>query len=146
MWLLLPFAIIWSLWLHRNEVIFQDGACSKEGLCGVGGVLRDSKGLILLEFSQSIGAGSILLAEILAIKFAVERFVNSPWVKRSRLIVESDSKVAVEWISTTSLANLLFRQLVESINSFFSDGWWFVRHIRTEQNVKVDSLAKAGIG
>ncbi|KAL4347939.1 hypothetical protein GQ457_17G019000 [Hibiscus cannabinus] len=33
------------------------------------GVLRDSKGLILLEFSQSISAGSILLAEILAINW-----------------------------------------------------------------------------
>ncbi|KAL4346749.1 hypothetical protein GQ457_17G015740 [Hibiscus cannabinus] len=189
MWRLLPYAIIWSLWLHRNDIIFQgktidvaqlffsvktraawwwkalsadsnihldslicdpslaslkayaypsshaivvwtpppcgflkfnvDGACSKEGLCGVGGVLRDPPGSILLEFSQSIGAGSVLLAEILAIKIVVERFVNSPWVKRWRLIVESDSKSVVEWISTPSVANPLFRQLVGSIYTFF---------------------------
>ncbi|KAK9026272.1 hypothetical protein V6N11_039116 [Hibiscus sabdariffa] len=195
MWRLLPYANIWSLWLHRKDIIFQgktvdvaqlffsvktraawwwkalsadsnihldslicdpslasskadayfsspanvvwtplpcgflkfnvDGACSKEGLCGVGGVLRDPQGSILLEFSQSIGVGSVLLAEILAIKIAVERFVNSPWVKRWRLIVESDSKSAVEWISTPSVANPLFRQLVGSIYTFFS-GWSLV--------------------
>ncbi|KAK8619750.1 hypothetical protein V6N13_066258 [Hibiscus sabdariffa] len=120
-----PARAVWTPPLCGFLKFNVDGACSKEGLCGVGGVLRDPQGSILLEFSQSIGVGSVLLAEILAIKIVVERFVNSPWVKRWRLIVESDSKSAVEWISTPSVANPLFRQLVGSIYTFFF-GWSLV--------------------
>ncbi|KAL4282415.1 hypothetical protein GQ457_03G019760 [Hibiscus cannabinus] len=53
-----------------------DGACSKDGQCGVGGVLRDDKGVTLMKFSHSVGTGSTLLAEILAIKFDVDYFVK----------------------------------------------------------------------
>ncbi|KAK9017307.1 hypothetical protein V6N11_079786 [Hibiscus sabdariffa] len=122
-----------------------DGACSQDGKCGVGGVLRDANGSKLMEFSLSIGFGSALLAEILAIKLAVERFVNSPWVNRSRLIVESDSKIAVDWVLNPSLSSLLFSKLVQDIIYFFTDGRWAIRHIRRVQNVHADTLAKAGI-
>ncbi|KAK9007027.1 hypothetical protein V6N11_019355 [Hibiscus sabdariffa] len=183
MWQLLPFAIIWSLWLHRNEIIFQsksldairlfhsvkmraswwwkalqsdskipldsissdpsiasikgaapssssakgcwtpppvgflkfnvDGACNKEGICGVGGVLRDENGVVLMKVSHRIGYGSALLAEILAIKSAIDHFVNSIWAASSRLIIESDSKIVVEWISSPSLSSPLFRNLIQ---------------------------------
>ncbi|KAK8993498.1 hypothetical protein V6N11_033593 [Hibiscus sabdariffa] len=216
MWLLIPFAIVWSIWLQMNEIIFHgkprdsvqlvfntklratwwwkalktdlnihldsiifdpslassfgvasplspakwvwippplgflkfnvDGACSHEGKCGVGGVLRDANGSKLMEFSLSIGFGSPLLAEILAIKFAVERFVNSSWVNRSRLVVESDSKTIVDWVSDPSLSSPLFSKLVQGISSFFTNGQWSIRHIRRVQNVYADTLAKAEIG
>ncbi|KAK9024607.1 hypothetical protein V6N11_004765 [Hibiscus sabdariffa] len=187
MWRLLPFAIIWSLWLHKNDIIFQGKtvdvvqllfsvktraawwwkALSADSIIYIDSLIRNpslaSSNVAaypsppvnvvwvpplcgFLKFNVD-GACSkeVLLAEILAIKIAVERFVNSPWVIRSRLIVESDSKSAVGWISNPSVANPLFRQLVESICSFFTDGRWFIRHIRREQNGKADSLAKAGI-
>ncbi|KAK8683589.1 hypothetical protein V6N13_039645 [Hibiscus sabdariffa] len=99
-----------------------DGACSHEGKCGVGGVLRDANGSKLMEFLLSIGFGSPLLAEILAIKLAVERFVNSPWVNRSRLVVESDSKTTVDWVLDPSLSSTLFSKLVQGISSFFTNG------------------------
>ncbi|KAK8617590.1 hypothetical protein V6N13_080500 [Hibiscus sabdariffa] len=99
-----------------------------------------------MEFSLSIGFGSPLLAEILAIKFAVERFVNSSWVNRSRLVVESDSKTIVDWVSDPSLSSPLFSKLVQGISSFFTNGQWSIRHIRRVQNVYADTLAKAEIG
>ncbi|KAK8657437.1 hypothetical protein V6N13_035677 [Hibiscus sabdariffa] len=123
-----------------------DGACSLEGRCGVGGVLRDENGSTLMEFSLSIGYGSALLAEILAIKFAVERFMSSLWIDRSRLVIESDSSTAVAWVLNPSLASLPFSELVHGIHPFFSDGRWVIRHIRRIQNVHADFLAKAGIG
>ncbi|KAK8578750.1 hypothetical protein V6N12_069094 [Hibiscus sabdariffa] len=116
-----------------------------EGKCGVGGVLRDAKGSILMEFSLSIGVGSALLADILAIKLAVEHFVNSPWVNRSRLIVESDSKVVVDWVSNPSLLSPFFLKFVQGISSFFTDGRCSIRHIQRVQNVSADILAKVGI-
>ncbi|KAK8676448.1 hypothetical protein V6N13_142022 [Hibiscus sabdariffa] len=122
-----------------------DGTCSHEGKCGVGGVLRDAKGSILMEFSLSIGVGSALLADILAIKLAVEHFVNSPWVNRSRLIVESDSKVVVDWVSNPSLLSPFFLKFVQGISSFFTDGRCSIRHIQRVQNVSADILAKVGI-
>ncbi|KAK9021600.1 hypothetical protein V6N11_011581 [Hibiscus sabdariffa] len=216
LWLLTAFAIVWTLWLHQNDIIFQgkscdlvqlvfnaklratwwwkarnidssilldsiiadpslpssigeashvsrafwcwsppplgflkyniDGACSLEGRCGVGGVLRDENGSTLMEFSLSIGYGSALLAEILAIKFAVERFMSSLWIDRSRLVIESDSSTAVAWVLNPSLASLPFSELVHGIHPFFSDGRWVIRHIRRIQNVHADFLAKAGIG
>ncbi|KAK8692008.1 hypothetical protein V6N13_075493 [Hibiscus sabdariffa] len=123
-----------------------DGACSLEGRCGVGGVLRDENGSTLMEFSLSIGYGSALLAEILAIKFAVERFMSSLWIDRSRLVIESDSSTAVAWVLNPSLASPPFSELVHGIHPFFSDGRWVIRHIRRIQNVHADFLAKAGIG
>ncbi|KAL4303226.1 hypothetical protein GQ457_10G007620 [Hibiscus cannabinus] len=96
-----------------------DGACNKEGICGVGGVLRDENGVVLMKFSQRIGYGSALLVEILAIKFAIDHFVNSVWAASSRLILESDSKIVVDRISSPSSSSLLFRNLVQGLNSFF---------------------------
>ncbi|KAK8632654.1 hypothetical protein V6N13_073040 [Hibiscus sabdariffa] len=122
-----------------------DGACSHEGKCGVGGVLRDENGSTLMEFSLSIGYGSALMAEIVAIKFAVERFTSSQWANRSRLVVESDN-TSVDWVLNPSLASPLFSKLVQGISPFFIEGRWSIRHIRRIQNVHADFLAKAGIG
>ncbi|KAL4295459.1 hypothetical protein GQ457_12G031020 [Hibiscus cannabinus] len=195
MWLLTAFAIVWTLWLHRNDIIFQGKSCDPaqlafnaklraawwwkarntdssilldsiiadpslpsssgkaspvsralEGKCGVGGVLRDENGSTLMEFSLSIGYGSAFLAEILAIKFAVERFMSSLWADRSRLVIESDSSTTVAWVLNPSLASSPFSELVQGIHPFFTDGCWFIRHIRRIQNVHTDFLAKAGIG
>ncbi|KAK8995707.1 hypothetical protein V6N11_075967 [Hibiscus sabdariffa] len=191
-WLLIPCATVWTLLLHRNDIIFQgkscdfvqlafnikfqavwwwkaiksessilmdsiisdpslassigeayplsraywcwspppsgflkfnvDEACSHEGKCGVGGVLRDENGSTLMEFSLSIGYGSALMAEIVAIKFAVERFTSSQWANRSRLVVESDSKTSVDWVLNPSLASPLFSKLVQGISPFFIEG------------------------
>ncbi|KAK8556950.1 hypothetical protein V6N12_003339 [Hibiscus sabdariffa] len=60
----IPFATVWMLWLHRNDIVFQ-------------GVLRDENSSTLMEFLLSIGYGFALMAEIVAIKFAVERFTSS---------------------------------------------------------------------
>ncbi|KAK8672616.1 hypothetical protein V6N13_110981 [Hibiscus sabdariffa] len=98
-----------------------------------------------MEFSLSIGFGSPLLAEILEIKLAVECFVNSPWVNRSRLVVESDSKTVVDWVLDPSLSSPLFSKLVQGISFFFTNGRWSIPHIRRVQNVHADTLAKAGI-
>ncbi|KAL4385238.1 hypothetical protein GQ457_15G008200 [Hibiscus cannabinus] len=216
MWRLLPFAIVWSIWLHRNEIVFQgkvvdvgqllynvklraawwfkakepdsimfldliisdpslaswkaesisksnaslawsppplgflklnvDGACDRTSNCGVGGVLRNHQGVILLEFSRNIGTGSSLLAEILAIKFAVDYFINSEWSSKSRLIIESDSKVAVDWIACPISSHPTFLRLIKGINYFFATGRWLLRHINRGQNIFADNLAKKGIG
>ncbi|KAK8667725.1 hypothetical protein V6N13_007871 [Hibiscus sabdariffa] len=87
---------------------------SKEGKFSVGGVLSDHEGSILMKFSHRSGDGSALLAEILAIKYAVEHFVNSIWFSRTRLIVESDSKISVEWISSPS-SSVRFKAVVPSL-------------------------------
>ncbi|KAL4271167.1 hypothetical protein GQ457_13G010790 [Hibiscus cannabinus] len=216
MWLLIPYAVIWSIWLHRNEIAFQskildtsqllftvkmraawwfkakkldssislesifsdpslsssfnkpnhnrdarcswqpppmgflkynvDGACDKAGRCGIGGVLRNHRGSILQEFSKSAGSGSSTLAEILAIKFAIESFVNSEWFSSSRLIIESDSKVAVDWISFPSSSNPTFSNLIQELNVYFITDRWMLRNIRRSQNTRADILAKSGIG
>ncbi|XWS32981.1 hypothetical protein CRYUN_Cryun22dG0037900 [Craigia yunnanensis] len=65
---------------------------------GCGGVLRDSNGLVRGVFYGPLGVVDSNIAEMLAIKIALQVFLYSPWIKDHALIVESDSKVAVEWI------------------------------------------------
>ncbi|KAK8544246.1 hypothetical protein V6N13_034608 [Hibiscus sabdariffa] len=79
-----------------------DGACSEvNGQSSIGGILRDCYGGILLKFSSSIP----LTSEFLAIQFAANIFSSSGLSRNSRLIVEIDCKVAVEWLLNPSLAN-----------------------------------------
>ncbi|KAK8692277.1 hypothetical protein V6N13_075748 [Hibiscus sabdariffa] len=70
-----------------------------------------------MEFSHSSGFGSPLLAEILAIEYAVE-YLDSTWGSRSRLIVESDSKNVVEWIISPALSEPLFYNLIQGMSSW----------------------------
>ncbi|KAK8526153.1 hypothetical protein V6N12_020634 [Hibiscus sabdariffa] len=216
MWLLIPYVVIWSIWLHRYEIAFQnkhldtrqllfimkmrvawwykakksdaslsldsifsdpsiascldkynfinsarcswkppprgflkfnvDGACDKTGKCGIGGLLRNHLGSILLEFSKGAGSGSSVLAEILSIKYAIESFVKSEWSSSTKLIIESDSKVVVDWISSPSSSNSTFSKLVQELNVYITSERWQIRHIHRSQNIRADTLTKRGIG
>ncbi|KAK8564477.1 hypothetical protein V6N12_036600 [Hibiscus sabdariffa] len=118
-----------------------DGACDKSGNCGVG-VLRNHEGVILLEFSRNIGTGSSLSTEILAVKYALDHFINLEWGPKSRLIIESDSKVVVDCILCPSSSHLTFARLVQGLNHFFANGRWIIRHINQAQNILAGNLAK----
>ncbi|KAK9021621.1 hypothetical protein V6N11_011601 [Hibiscus sabdariffa] len=187
MWLLTAFAIVWTLWPHRNDIIFQGKSCDLVQLVFNAKLraawwwkARNIDSSILLDsiiadpsLPSSIGEASPVSQAfwcwsppplgflkynvdgacslegrcgVGAIKFAVERFMSSLWIDRSRLVIESDSSTSVAWVLNHSLASPPFSELVHGIHPFFSDGRWVIRHIRRIQNVHADFLAKAGIG
>ncbi|KAK8526054.1 hypothetical protein V6N12_020535 [Hibiscus sabdariffa] len=171
-WSLLPFVIIWTLWLFRNDIVFNDmsmdwinlkflikfrlatwlkakfddcplsiesimvdpflaknhylkaaniskigqwispsvgfaklntdcAVLSRGDNRGGGGVLRGSKGEILFQFSESCPSDPPSLLELLSIKIRVFKFLESRWSGRLRLIVESDCKLTIDWLSAS---------------------------------------------
>ncbi|KAE8714716.1 Cell number regulator 5 [Hibiscus syriacus] len=75
-----------------------DGAVTSVGLlAGIGGILRDWNRNKLMSFSEKVGPTPIL-AELKAIKRGLDLFLSSEWVLKGKLIIESDCKLAVEWI------------------------------------------------
>ncbi|XP_039050464.1 uncharacterized protein LOC120191616 [Hibiscus syriacus] len=78
----------------------MDGAVSSVGmLVGIGGILRDRNRIKLFSFSEKIGPTPIILVELKAIKRGLDIFVSSEWVMKGRLIIESDCKLAVDWLN-----------------------------------------------
>lgn len=70
----------------------MDGASKgKWGLAGIGGVLRNSKGEVLLLFSKNVGVCNSKEAEVLVILEALRMFSER---YHGRLVVESDSSNA----------------------------------------------------
>ena len=218
-WKLFFFAIIWSLWLTRNQMVFAssmvnwsevfeiikfrvicwfknkstevcmsindmmlniqsaislakpgktrvlaawevppigflkfnvDGSAhGKPGPTGIGGVLRDHDGNTRFLFAKSIGVNDSNYAELRAIQEALEWFLSADWCKDFHLIIESDSKVAIKWVSSLECRCWKYaesynkiRNMVDSI--VVSKSVTF-NHISREINYFADHLAKSGV-
>ncbi|KAL4383924.1 hypothetical protein GQ457_15G019670 [Hibiscus cannabinus] len=113
---------------------------------GVGGLLRNSDGKCLFSFIRHVGQVSPLLAKILPIKIGLELFFNSDWRNIDSVIVESDNKVAVEWILYPGIFTGIFLPLVKEIVSMVGLNPILFRHISRGGNIDADRLAKRGIG
>ena len=81
------------LWAPPNVGVLRfnvdEAAKRKPGLGGIGGVLRDGGGLVLVMFSKHVGTMESNEVEVLAILEAVRIFASSSF--NSKLEVESDS-------------------------------------------------------
>ena len=215
-WKMAFYAIVWSIWLHRNEVVFNqkqfdaiqlfeivklrlmwwakaawpnvigdpldffrcpnfamvtkskimeprckswecptmgfmkfnvDGASrGKPGHAGIGGLLRDDKGKVWMEFSKSIGISESNEAEICAIREAILMFCASRWVATHGLIIESDSKNAVKWIECPEEVPWRLRKWVSHIGLLLKNcSSYRVVHVFREANREADKLAKEGV-
>ncbi|OMP03730.1 hypothetical protein CCACVL1_02287 [Corchorus capsularis] len=215
-WAMLFFTILWALWLHRNDIVFNakdpdfhqlvmtikvryawlfkakwnvsstplfdiilapelvcvpynssvprqvvpwsppplgflkfnvDGASSgSTGLAGIGGVLRNNLGVILLRFSKNIGLAGAAKAEVLAIREALLISCASDWKHTHSLVIESDCYNAVKWVNATISCHWELRMFISQIGAITRGVTnWKVHHIFREANSIADELAKAGI-
>ncbi|OMO91306.1 reverse transcriptase [Corchorus capsularis] len=137
-WKLLFFAILWSLWLRRNE--------GKPGPGGIGGILRDHDGKSLLEFSKSVGMIESNEAELRAIREALLIYSTSSWASSHPLILESDSSNACGWARNPFVVPWRFRSYAISI-AFFKEkiSSLSIVNIPRKQNTATDALAKSGV-
>ncbi|XVF41900.1 hypothetical protein PTKIN_Ptkin01aG0317600 [Pterospermum kingtungense] len=99
-WVMSFGVIVWSIWLVRNDVVFNN----KPGHAGIGGTLRNHLGLELCNFSKYVGVHDSNVAKLLAIKEALEVFTASSWCSNKKLIIESDSKIVVGWVNKPNTA------------------------------------------
>lgn len=99
-----PFILVGKgVFLFINKQLCLEGSAKgKPGPAGIWGVLRDDKGCVLAIFVASIGIRGSNEAEFLAIVKALEMSLEKEWLKEGSLIVESDSKVALAWIKSSS--------------------------------------------
>ncbi|GMI75696.1 hypothetical protein like AT2G34320 [Hibiscus trionum] len=216
LWLLIPFAILWSISLARNEITFRglkldqlqslqqtkhriacwitakfsecstplealtvdpflekdktlklpkaptpkiwtpppmgflklniDSVVSLESLKGgIGGILRDPAGLTLMQFSTSCGAVPATLAELLAVKEGINKTINLTIDLSERIIVESDCKTIVDWLTKSVNPPVAFAPMVMELAKIIESKGMILRLIPRECNTRADALAKSGI-
>ncbi|KAK8588004.1 hypothetical protein V6N12_022465 [Hibiscus sabdariffa] len=110
-------SVLWNpppfSWLKFNV----DGAMRLDGSAGgIGGVLKDASGISLMSFSIPTGPGSPALVEILAIDYAIKSFIESEWIEKYKLIVESDCSNAVDLILNLLKSPPSFTSLVKGLS------------------------------
>ncbi|KAE8659457.1 hypothetical protein F3Y22_tig00116962pilonHSYRG00458 [Hibiscus syriacus] len=124
-----------------------DGAVSSVWrLAGIGGILRDWNRVTLTSFSEKVGPATPILAELKAIKRGIDFFLSSSWASKGRLIIESDSKTAVEWINDGISSPVFLANFVKDIVYSVSARQVVIRWIPRCCNCEADKLAKEGIG
>ncbi|XVF73337.1 hypothetical protein PTKIN_Ptkin12aG0193300 [Pterospermum kingtungense] len=136
----------WSPPPEDSIKINVDGSSlGKPGHAGIGGVLRDHTGAELCCFSKYAGVVDSNIAELLAIREAVEVFLASR-VRDKKLITESDSKIAVSWVNNPNAAPWSVRNIINYIVNLRSQiSKSVVLHIFREANQRADFLAKQGL-
>ncbi|KAK3226200.1 hypothetical protein Dsin_006062 [Dipteronia sinensis] len=72
---------------------------SNSGPIGIGGVLRDSKGLVMCLFTQSVGIMNSNSVVILAIKRALELCFTKLNLHNRDIIISSDSRSTISWVN-----------------------------------------------
>lgn len=117
------------------------------GEAGIGGLLRDENGEVLIKFSKAFGRGDSNLAEYLGIREAFILFSNSVWASSHSLSIESDPQNVIRWIKEPSKTPWRLRKWmlhIEVLKKRVND--WQIRHTLREGNKGADLLAKEGVG
>ncbi|KAK8990532.1 hypothetical protein V6N11_009229 [Hibiscus sabdariffa] len=138
--------IIKSTWCPPalGELKFNtDGAVRGAfGEGGIGGCLRNEKEQCLIMFSKSAGRVDPMSAEILAIKEAVKLFKKSYWSRNYKLIIETDSELAVQWMKYPHQCPTPFKALIADCLDSCKGVNWHISFANRDCNVLADNLAK----
>ncbi|KAE8721931.1 pentatricopeptide repeat-containing protein [Hibiscus syriacus] len=113
---------------------------------GVGGILRVHDGSMVGSFQEAAGPGPPVLLELKAIMKGLSFFDSFQQRFKERLIVESDSKLAVDWVKNIDRCPYVYLDIVTAIVGKVSGLNSSIRWVARSANVEADSLAKAGIG
>ncbi|KAK8503991.1 hypothetical protein V6N11_047740 [Hibiscus sabdariffa] len=115
------------------------------GPLGVGEVLRDHSGNVLLKFSNSIGFADPASAELLAIKKALSLFTASGLAADVNLQVETDCNNVVAWFRQPSKTLNAFKGLVLECLTMHKELRWELVLVDRSKNSLADRLVKMGI-
>ncbi|KAE8679153.1 hypothetical protein F3Y22_tig00111402pilonHSYRG00897 [Hibiscus syriacus] len=113
---------------------------------GLGGVLKDVSGSILASFKESACPRPPTLMELKVILKGLVFFESIRQRYKERLIIESDSRVAVDWVKDVVLCPDVYVHTVKDIIQKLRDCEDVIRWVNRTANLEADALAKAGIG
>ncbi|KAL4388297.1 hypothetical protein GQ457_09G027380 [Hibiscus cannabinus] len=180
-WHFLPFAILWTIWLFRNDMVFNNcqldvvqlfflvktraaswfKACAPDSICSLDDLILDPsiadrsgrfprRPRIDLSWKApplgflKMNIDGAMLSN--GTKGGIGGIVRNSEFVSSRLILESDSVNAIDWISNPSLCPLIFKDLVASCRIIIEVNSVILRYIPRHLNTLADELAKKGIG
>ncbi|XVE65736.1 hypothetical protein DITRI_Ditri08aG0023300 [Diplodiscus trichospermus] len=135
-----------TTWNKSPAGVFKfnvDGSShGKPSSAGIVGILRYHLSMEKIRFSKSIGIKDSNVAELLAIREALILYASSIWAQNAALIIESDSKNAVNWVlNAKEPENLL--TILKMLKLMIKE--WKVVHISRECNRIADGLTKEGV-
>ncbi|KAK3225735.1 hypothetical protein Dsin_005597 [Dipteronia sinensis] len=144
--------LIWSvLWNPPVEGVLKfnvDGsALGSLDPARMGGVLRHSTGKVLCLFSYFLGIQDSIIAKIMAIHKACDIVQSSSFWCGCKVVISSDSKVAVSWVNSGAFGNLIHVDTIYEIHNWLrllvnTD----VVYISRVSNSFAYSLARQGLG
>ena len=115
----------------------------QSGMAGIGGVLRDSNGMVLCFFSLSVGVQDVIAAELMAIKKACSLCVLNSALMGKFIEIVSDSLVVVTWINSDNVGSLDYVNLVYDIRDLMGrHGNLSLVFCSRASNTFADDLAK----
>ncbi|KAK8574915.1 hypothetical protein V6N12_062592 [Hibiscus sabdariffa] len=84
----------------RGYFKFNIGGARLGPKVGCGGALRDETGALRALFAGPVAVSDLNVAKLLAVKFALELFCETSLIGKVGLLVEVDSQVVLNWVST----------------------------------------------
>ncbi|KAE8709849.1 hypothetical protein F3Y22_tig00110328pilonHSYRG00670 [Hibiscus syriacus] len=159
-WGFIPWAILWSIWKLRNEIVFNKGKVDYALLSfltryRVAAWFYSKYSKVSIPFDSlvgdltladclpsykevpseySVGLDPPILAKLLAIKRGLLLLLESGRSANWRRILESDCSVALDWIKNPGASTLLFESVVKDIASIVVDRGVIVRHVKRVAN------------
>ena len=121
---------------------FDGSACGNPSPTGLGGVIRDSEGSILLSYSSPAGFGSINKAELLALRTGIrEASKHTPqW-----LLLEGNSYCIIQWASQSLNPPWNLIHIIEEVVHLSRELNVSFHQIKRSTNQDADKLAKEGV-
>ncbi|KAE8673743.1 Gamma-tubulin complex component 2 [Hibiscus syriacus] len=108
---------------------------------GLGGILKDMSSSILGSFKEPAGPGPPTLMELKAILKGLDFFESIRHRVKDRLIIESDSQVAVDWIKDVVSCPVVYVQIVKDIIQKLSVFEGYIRWIQWPLSIVISRKA-----
>lgn len=106
---------------------------------GIGGVVRDSEGKFLIQFSKEVRVNSTVHVEVVALREGLLVAAASSWASFHSFIFESNSKLAVSWVVDPFLALWRYDNFFRECCNVFGLGiTWSIYHISRIGNEAMD--------
>ncbi|KAK8598621.1 hypothetical protein V6N13_094585 [Hibiscus sabdariffa] len=94
---------------------------------------------------MSVGISDATSAEILVVEETLSQFKFSQWRGKFKLVIESDSKLVVNWLQNPSRAPAIFKPLIYACMMIGEDFSWSISAVPRICNTLAENLAKQGI-
>ncbi|GJY56303.1 reverse transcriptase [Tanacetum coccineum] len=132
-----------SQWCLPDDVNVDGLAKGKPGLAYIGGLLRNTEGVVVALFSVPVGVMDSNVVKVLAMKDACKMLNKKVELNSVKVVIESDYLNAVSWAHTPIMRPWRFLPYFYEVDIFFSSSSSHsIVHVDRECNSNADKLAK----